>query len=46
VSPWEKIEAARILVRRPPRKDCCVHRIHVLSSAGAEVAREGDKTGP
>ncbi|MDQ6891785.1 MAG: hypothetical protein M3167_03795 [Acidobacteriota bacterium] len=45
VSPWEKIEAARILVRRPPRKDCCVHRIHVLSSAGAEVTREGDLSG-
>jgi len=45
VSPWEKIEAARILVRRPPPKDCCVHRIHVLSSAGAEVTREGDVSG-
>jgi hypothetical protein len=42
VSPWEKIEPARIVIRKPPRKDCCVHRIHVLSSAGAEVSREGD----
>jgi hypothetical protein len=46
VSPWEKIEAARILVRKRPRKDCCVYRIHVLSSAGAEVTREGEKTVP
>ncbi|HEY6051054.1 MAG TPA: hypothetical protein VIZ58_07380, partial [Thermoanaerobaculia bacterium] len=45
VSPWEKIEAARIVVRKPPAKDCCVHRIHVLSSAGAEVTREGDAPG-
>ena len=42
VSPGEKIEPAKILVRRPPPKDCCAHRVHVLSSAGAEVTREGD----
>ena len=42
VSPWEKIEPARIVVRKAPAKGCCVHRIHVLSSAGAEVNREGD----
>ncbi len=42
VGPWEKIEPARIVVRRPPAKGCCTHRIHVLSSAGAEVSREGD----
>jgi len=44
VGPFEKIEAARIVVRRPPAKGCCAHRIHVLSSAGAEVTREGDDT--
>jgi hypothetical protein len=42
VGPLEKIEPARIVVRRPPAKDCCAHRVHVLSSAGAEVSREGD----
>ena len=42
ISPGEKIAPARILVRRPPPKDCCSHRIHVLSSAGAELTREGD----
>jgi len=43
VSPWEKIEAARIVLRKPPKKDCCVYRIHVLSSAGAEITREGEQ---
>lgn len=42
IGPWEKIEAARIALRRPPARGCCAHRIHVLSSAGAEVSREGD----
>lgn len=42
VSPWEKIEPAHIVLRKPPRAGCCAYRIHVLSSAGAEVAREGD----
>lgn len=42
VGPLEKIEPARIVVRRPPAKNCCAHRVHVLSSAGAEVSREGD----
>ena len=46
VSPWEKIDPARISVRKPPAKDCCVHRIHVLSSAGAEVVREGSPPSP
>ncbi len=42
IGPGEKITPARILLRRPPPKDCCTHRIHVISSAGPEVAREGD----
>jgi predicted small secreted protein len=43
VGPWEKIEAARIVLRKPPPRGCCGHRIHVLSSAGAEISREGDE---
>jgi hypothetical protein len=42
VSPLEKIEPATILVRHPPGDGCCAHRIHVASSTGAEVTREGD----
>jgi hypothetical protein len=42
LSPWEKIQPAQVTLRRAPGKDCCAHRIHVLSSAGAEIAREGD----
>ncbi|MCA1580038.1 MAG: hypothetical protein LC796_01345 [Acidobacteria bacterium] len=41
VGPGEKIEPARIVLRKPPPRDCCAHRIHVISSAGPEVAREG-----
>ncbi|MDQ2870047.1 MAG: hypothetical protein M3S32_04850 [Acidobacteriota bacterium] len=41
VGPGEKIAPARIVLRKPPPKDCCAHRIHVISSAGPEVAREG-----
>ena len=46
VSPLEKIEPARIVVRKPAPAGCCPHRIHVLSSAGAEIAREGDAPSP
>jgi hypothetical protein len=42
VGPWEKIQPAQITLRRAPGRGCCAHRIHVLSSAGAEVSREGD----
>lgn len=42
VGPWEKIDPAQITLRRPTGKGCCGHRTHVLSSAGAEVVREGD----
>ena len=42
VSPWEKVQASQLTLRRAPGKDCCAHRIHVLSSAGAEISREGD----
>jgi hypothetical protein len=42
VSPWEKVQAAQVTLRRAPGKDCCAHRTHVLSSAGAEISREGD----
>jgi hypothetical protein len=42
VMPWEKVLAAQVALKRPPGKGCCAHRVHVLSSAGAEIAREGD----
>ncbi|MEP6769829.1 MAG: hypothetical protein ABJC61_14245 [Acidobacteriota bacterium] len=41
VGPGEKIAPARVVLRKPPPKDCCAHRIHLISSAGPEVAREG-----
>ena len=41
VGPGEKIAPARVVLRKPP-KDCCAHRIHLISAAGPEVAREGD----
>lgn len=44
VGPFEKIEPATILMRHPPADGCCAHRIHVASSTGAEVAREGNGT--
>jgi hypothetical protein len=44
VGPFEKIEPATILMRRPPADGCCAYRIHVASATGAEVTREGKGT--
>ncbi|MDQ2979877.1 MAG: hypothetical protein M3R62_11705, partial [Acidobacteriota bacterium] len=44
VGPREKIEPATILMRHPPADGCCAHRIHLASSTGAEVTREGSAT--
>jgi hypothetical protein len=38
VSPYEKIEAARITLRRTPA-GCCALRVHVLAASGKEVVR-------
>ena len=37
IQPLEKIETARILLRRPAPRECCQTRFHVLAAAGQEV---------
>ncbi len=44
IGPLEKIEPARITLRRPPPAGCCVTRIHVLAASGSEIS--GDGSGP
>ncbi len=44
IGPFEKIEPARITLRRSAPAGCCATRIHVFAASGSEVS--GDGNGP
>ncbi|MGH9318167.1 MAG: hypothetical protein ACRD1P_13800, partial [Thermoanaerobaculia bacterium] len=44
IGPFEKIEPARIALRRPAPAGCCATRTHALAASGSEVS--GDGKGP
>ena len=40
LQPFEKIQAARLLIRRSPPPDCCRYRTHVLAPTGNQIEKD------